>query len=173
MLDGLAYVVEKGNHRVQVFDAQGNALRSFGEDTLLYPGGIAAGRGEIFVADSRNGRVVGFTPGGEITRVIGAGRLSAPRGLEVVADGLLVADPGLKRVLKIGFDGSLLQEYGSGWVLPWDVTTDSNYIYVADVSRSELGVTTLGGDLLDPLPLDAPPANVWYRRETLNVLPFA
>src|SRR5262245_50749740 len=49
VMGGLAYVVEKGNHRVQVFDATGKPVRTFGEGTLLYPGGIAAGSEEIFV----------------------------------------------------------------------------------------------------------------------------
>ena len=173
VLNGSVYVVEKGNHRVQVFDAAGNAVRTFGEGTLSYPGGIASSRGEIFVADSRNARIVGFTPQGEQTRIIGAGLLSAPRGLEVLEDGLIVSDPGLRKVMKLGFDGHIHLEYGSGWVLPWDATTDGTYVYVADVSRNELGVTTLAGAPEAPLPLDVAPANVWFRKGTLNVRPYA
>lgn len=169
VLNGSVYVVEKGNHRVQVFDAAGNAMGSFGDGTLSYPGGIAAGRGEIFVADSRNARLVGFTPQGEVSRILGAGLLSAPRGLEVLEDGLIVSDPGLRKVVKLGFDGHVHQEYGSGWVLPWDATTDGTYVYVADVSRQELGVTTLAGELGESLPLDIAPANVWFRKGSLFV----
>lgn len=171
VLDGLVYVVESGNHRVQVFDAAGNAIGSFGEGAILYPSGIAAGRGELFVSDSRNARIVGFTPDGEITRILGAGKLSAPRGIEVVEDGLIVSDPGLRKVLRLGFDGHVLLEYGSGWVLPWDATTDGSYVYVADVSRNELGVTTLTGDLIEPVPLNSAPASVWFRKGELNVRP--
>lgn len=173
VLQGLVYVVEKGNHRVQVFDLAGNPVRSFGEGILSYPGGIAAGRDEILVADSRNGRVVAFTPQGEPTRILGAGQLSAPRGLEVLEDGLIVADPGLRKVLKLGFDGHVHLEYGAGWVLPWDATTDGTYVYVADVSRNELGVATLAGAPADPVPLDVAPANVWFRKGTLHVRPYA
>lgn len=172
VLDGLAYVIETGNHRVQVFDGSGRVVRTFGEDTLLYPGGIAAGRGAIYVADSRHARIAVFTPDGQLNRVMGVGTLSAPRGLQVLDDGIVVADPGLRKVLKLGFDGRLLQELGSDWVLPWDVASDGRYFYVADVSRNELGVTTLAGKLDEPLALDVAPANVWYRSGTLHVLPF-
>lgn len=168
--DGLAYVVELGNGRVQVFNAAGQVVRTFGEGELFHPGGIAAGKNEIYVADSRSGRIVVFSPTGAVLGVIGAGRLSAPRGMQVLTDGLLVADPGLRKVLKLSFDGHILQELGRNWVLPWDVTTDGTYYYVADVSRNELGVTSLSGQLMEPLPLSVAPANVWFRRDTLHVI---
>lgn len=170
--NGLAYVVELGNERVQVFDATGHVVRTFGDGELFHPGGIAAGKNEIYVADSRSGRIVVFSPTGTVLGVLGAGHLSAPRGMHVLADGLLVADPGLRKVLKLGLDGSVQQELGRGWVLPWDVTTDGTYAYVADVSRNELGVTTLSGDSMEPLPLPVAPANVWFRKDVLNVIPF-
>lgn len=169
VLNGLAYVVETGNHRVQVFDGAGAVVRVFGEGELLYPGGIAAGNDEIFVADSRHSRIVGYTPAGRVTRVLGAGVLSAPRGMDVVEDGILVADPGLRKVLKLGFDGQVQMEFGANWVLPWDVVTDGSFIYVADVSKNELGVTTLAGDPLNSIPLATAPVNVWFRGETLYV----
>jgi hypothetical protein len=37
------YVADRGNHRIQVYDAQGKHLRTFGEDFLTSP--------DIFVAD--------------------------------------------------------------------------------------------------------------------------
>jgi DNA-binding beta-propeller fold protein YncE len=171
MLGGLAYVVETGNHRVQVFDAKGNSLATFGEGVLNYPGGIAAGLGEIFVADSRNGRIAGFSAEGRPTRTFGAGVLSAPRGLQVVADGVLVADPGLRKVLKLGFDGTVRTAFGSDWVLPWDVASDGQFVYVADASRNELGVTDLAGTQAEPIPLEQAPGNVWWARGRLHVLP--
>ncbi|RYF38384.1 MAG: hypothetical protein EOO27_50890, partial [Comamonadaceae bacterium] len=140
VLDGLAYVVETGNHRVQVFDGKGTVRSIIGEGELLYPGGIAAGKKEIFVADTRNARIVAFSPNGRLTRVLGAGVLSAPRGITVQDDGLLIADPGLRKVIKLGFDGVVQAELGSDWILPYDVATDGAFFYVADVARNELGV---------------------------------
>jgi hypothetical protein len=169
VINGLAYVVETGNHRVQVFDGDGVSLGFIGTGELNYPGGIAAGNNEIFVADSRNARVVSFSLAGQVTRVLGAGLLSAPRGLVVVEDGVIVADPGLHRVVKIGFDGALKGDYANGMVLPWDVATDGNFVYVADVSRNELLVASMDGTRINSIPLSQAPANVWYRGDTLYV----
>lgn len=168
VLNGLAYVVETGNHRVQVFDGTGAAVGTLGEGQLLYPSAIAAGKSEIFVADARHARIVAFAPDGRLTRVLGAGILSAPRGMDVMSDGLLVADPGLRKVLKLGFDGGVAMEVGADWVLPWDVATDNEFIYVADVSRDELGVATMTGTRVGSIALASAPANVWFRSGKLQ-----
>jgi len=168
VLNGLAYVVETGNHRVQVFDAAGKTIGTIGKGVLLYPSAIAAGKSEIFVADARNARIVAFTPEGQLTRVLGEGILSAPRGMDVMSDGVLVADPGLRKVLKLGFDGGIAMEVGADWVLPWDVATDNEFIYVADVSREELGVTNMDGVRLGRIALASAPANVWFRADQLS-----
>jgi DNA-binding beta-propeller fold protein YncE len=173
VVNGLAYVVEAGNHRVQIFDANGVSRGFIGESELLYPGGIAAGLNEILVADSRNARIVGFALNGRVTRVVGAGILSAPRGLTVSGSGLLVADAGLRKILKIGANGRVQAELGTSWVLPWDVATDGKNAYVADASRNEIGVVSLSGRLLPSLPLNFAPANVAYRNGTVQATPQA
>ena len=173
VLDNRAYVVETGNHRVQVFDDSGASLGTIGEGELLYPGGIDAGRDEIFVADSRHARIVAFTPDGRLTRVLGLGALSAPRGLQVLERGVLVADPGLRKVVQLGFDGRIEREFGADWVLPWDVATDGEFFYVADVSANQLAVVDAAGLRVDAIPLDFAPANVWYEDKTLQVVPHA
>ncbi|MES3001872.1 MAG: hypothetical protein V4787_14370 [Pseudomonadota bacterium] len=71
VLGELAYVVETGNHRVQVFDAAGVARGTIGEGVLNYPGGIITTADEILVSDSRNARIVGFDTQGRVTRTIG------------------------------------------------------------------------------------------------------
>lgn len=173
VMDGLAYVVEIGNHRVQVFDGTGAVRGIIGEGDLLYPGGIAAGKKEIFVADSRNARIVAFSPNGRVTRVLGAGVLSAPRGIVVLDDGLLIADPGLRKVIRLGFDGAVQAELGGDWILPYDVATDGAFVYVADVARNELGVVALTGERLDGIQLASAPGNIWFRNGILNVVPHA
>ncbi len=163
VINGLAYVVETGNHRVQIFDANGAHRGFIGEGQLLYPGAIAVGRNEILVADSRNARIVGFGLDGSVTRVLGAGILSAPRGLTLSGTSVLVADAGLRKVLKLDSSGSIEAELGNGWVLPWDVATDGRNAYVADISKNEIAVLTLTGKRLSSLPLGFAPANVTMR----------
>jgi DNA-binding beta-propeller fold protein YncE len=167
VLDGRAYVAETGNHRVQIFDAQGASQGLLGEGVLSYPGGIIAGSGEVLVSDSRNARLVGFSPGGQVTRIMGSGLLSAPRGMAIVPDGLLVADPGLRRVLKLAPDGTVLAEFGRGWILPWDVATDGKSIFVADVARPGIAVVGLNGERIDEIVLGTAPTYLSFRDGTL------
>jgi DNA-binding beta-propeller fold protein YncE len=169
VLKELAYVVETGNHRVQIFDAAGNALGTIGDGVLNYPGGIAAGTDEILVSDSRNARIVGFDASGRTTRVIGEGVLSAPRGLTVVDGGLLVADPGLRKVLKLDMEGRVIGQFGS-WVLPWDVATDGNLVFVADVSANEIAVLDQSATRVETVQLRAAPTYISYRNGTLYVV---
>lgn len=169
VLKELAYVVETGNHRVQVFDATGNALGTIGNGVLNYPGGVAAGTDEILVSDSRNARIVGFDASGRTTRIIGQGVLSAPRGLTVVEGGLLVADPGLRKVLRLDMEGRVTGQFGS-WVLPWDVATDGNLVFVADVSASEIAVLDQSATRVETVPLASAPTYISYRNGTLYVV---
>lgn len=170
VLNELAYVVETGNHRVQVFNSSGAALGTLGDGVLNYPGGIITTSDEILVSDSRNARIVGFNPAGQVTRIIGAGVLSAPRGLAVVDGGLLVADPGLRKVVKLDMDGLLKGEFGPDWVLPWDVATDGALIFVADVSASEVAVLDMSGKRVESIALASAPQYLSFRNQTLYVV---
>lgn len=172
-INGLAYVVETGNHRVQIFDVNGNSRGIIGAAELLYPSGIAAGQSEILVSDSRHSRIVGFSLDGQITRVIGAGVLSAPRGLSTLGTSVLVADPGLRKVLQLGSNGSVQAELGSGWVLPWDVATDGKNAFIADVSRNEIAVVSLSGKRTENISLSFAPANVAFQNGTVLATPQA
>lgn len=170
VLGELAYVVETGNHRVQIFDGAGRSVGFMGEDILNYPGGIITTADEILVSDSRNARIVGFDTSGRVTRIIGEGALSAPRGLAVVPGGLLVADPGLRKVLRIDMDGRKTGEFGTDWVLPWDVATDGTLVFVADVSANEVAVLDEAGLRVDRLALESAPRHLSYRDNKLHVV---
>jgi DNA-binding beta-propeller fold protein YncE len=170
VLDDKAYVVETGNHRVQVFDNKGNSLGMLGEGILNYPAAIAAAAGELLVSDSRNARIVGFDTQGNVTRVIGQGFMSSPRGLVATADGLLVADPGLHKILRLDAAGRLVGDLGGQWILPYDVATDGTQIYLADAGTTEITVLNAAGDRVGSIPLDRSPTYVTFRSDTLYVV---
>ena len=170
VLNELAYVVETGNHRVQIFDGAGHSVGFMGEGVLNYPGGIITTAEEILVSDSRNARIVGFNTSGRVTRIIGEDALSAPRGLAVVPGGLLVADPGLRKVLRLDMDGRKTGEFGADWVLPWDVATDGTLIFVADVSANEVAVLDEAGYRVERIALDSAPRHLSYRDNKLHVV---
>jgi DNA-binding beta-propeller fold protein YncE len=69
--DGLLYVTDTGNERVQVFELDGEFVRAFGqigsgEGQLIEPVGIAVtDDGVVLVADSHNARIARFSLEGE------------------------------------------------------------------------------------------------------------
>ena len=92
--DGNLYVSDTLNFRVEVFDAEGNFIRTFGKagDSPGYftrPKGIAIdGDGHVWVADAVQNRVQVFTPEGELLIWMGGngtlpGQFSALAGLTI------------------------------------------------------------------------------------------
>jgi DNA-binding beta-propeller fold protein YncE len=97
---GQLYVVDGGNFRIQVFDANGNFLHSFGSVGRL-PGQFARPKGiaidpqdNIYVVDAAFGNIQIFTPQGQLLMVIGErghagapGKYMLPAGIDVSSDG--------------------------------------------------------------------------------------
>ncbi len=110
--DGTIYVVDKGNFRIQAFDADGNYKFSFG--TLgRYPGqffspkGVSTDKdGNIYVVDTAFGNVQIFNDRGELLMVIGQrgqnsapGNYMLPAGIDVDEDGrVYIADQFFRKV---------------------------------------------------------------------------
>ena len=101
---GKVYVADEGNHRIQVFTAEGRYLRQFGRlgngDGELYsPVGICIGRDDVvYVAEMSNDRVSLFTCEGVHMRSFGSsgselGRFHGPHGIALDKDeNIYVAD---------------------------------------------------------------------------------
>ena len=74
---GNIVVADRGNHRVQVFDRNGNFLSKFGEQgsldhQLQYPEGLSINsNGDIIVADKGNKLIKIFSSSGEYLRKFG------------------------------------------------------------------------------------------------------
>lgn len=144
-LNGLFYVVETGNHRVQAFDGRGRSVEVLVGPGLAYPRGLTRSGDRLLIADSRNARLVELDPRTGQHRVLGAGLLSAPCGLAVQDDAIVVADPGLGKVLELDRDGHLRRELGEGWVLPHGVAMDGEVTFVVDTAASEVAVLDAAG----------------------------
>lgn len=117
--DGRLYVVERGNSRVQVFDAGGKRVTELGDDSH-HPSDLAFdARGKVYVSDTMNHEVDVYDAGGRLRRTIGAfgtetDQLNGPRGLAVSPAGELhVADYGNARVQVYSLEGQHLHGYGS------------------------------------------------------------
>jgi uncharacterized protein (TIGR03663 family) len=156
--DGSIYVADAGNHRIQVFDQQGNFLLQWGSagtapGQFNEPWGVAVGLdGTVYVADTWNHRVQMFTPTGQFKNAFGLfvnvqhnaqaepGNFWGPRDIAVDAQGnIYVTDTGNKRVQKFTPDGEFIQAWGGGGIIPGafeepvgiDIDNLGNF-YVAD-----------------------------------------
>ena len=117
-------VTDYDSHRVQMFDSDGNYLRSFGKHgnkagEFDSPNGIAFHKnGNIFVADNGNHRIQIFRGEGEYVGMFdGKGsidsQLSDPWGLSVDSDGnIIVADANDKLIKIFSPDGKFLMKIG-------------------------------------------------------------
>ncbi len=134
--DGVLYVADSLNHRIQAFDLEGNYLFGWGSATLPdggaaspgtfnQPWGVAVGpNGDVYVADTWNHRIQVFTAQGEFIREWGQlGQLEAavgpydfwgPRDVAVDSEGwVYVADTGNKRIRVYTSDGEFIRDIGS------------------------------------------------------------
>ena len=112
------------NHRVQIFNRDGNYIRSFGRQgykagEFCYPKGITFHKnGNIFVAESGNHRIQIFSGEGKYVGMFGGNgsldsQLYSPLGLSVDSDGnIIVADCGNKLIKIFSPDGKFLMKIG-------------------------------------------------------------
>ena len=139
-------VTDSLNHRVQIFNRNGNPLRSFGREGnkaghFKYPRGIAFhNNGRIFVADSANHRIQIFSGEGQHVGSFGEKgnpyrRLNYPWGLSVDNDGnIIVADTGNKMIKIFSSDGMFLRKIGGqgAFTCPIHCVQYDTYLIVSD-----------------------------------------
>ncbi len=154
---GNVYVADSYNHRVLVFDEQGDFLRQWGSQgnapgQFQEPWGIAVdGEGNVYVADTWNHRIQKFDVlgrflvqwgvFGDTTGVLGdTEMLYGPRDVVVDGEGnVLVSDTGNKRLLKFTSEGRFTRQVGGAGSLngqfrePVGLAVDgAGNVYVAD-----------------------------------------
>ena len=139
-------VTDSLNHRVQIFNRNGNHLRSFGREGdkaghFKYPRGIAFdNNGTIFVADSGNHRIQIFSGEGQYVGSFGEKgnpfrRLNYPWGLSVDNDGnIIVADTGNKMIKIFSSDGMFLKKISGqeAFTCPIHCVQYDTYLIVSD-----------------------------------------
>ncbi len=164
--DGLVYVADTGNKRIQVFEPDGRFAFQWGgggvlEGYLDEPVGITIGPdGEVYVADTWNRRVQVFDSDGAFLRqwpIAGwdSGLPDEKPYLAVDAEGYVyVTDPGHYRVLVFDSLGNYRLSFGqygfdeSSFALPMGIAIgEDGSIYVTDAHSNRVLV-------FDPLGLD-------------------
>jgi sugar lactone lactonase YvrE len=177
--DGRIYVLDSGNHRVQIFDEFGQAQSSWGASGtepgfFNEPWGIAVDESHVYVADTWNHRIQKFRLDGEFVASFGMsgsateeadglGLFFGPRSIILTNDDqLLVTDTGNHRMQLLDKDGNFLQQFGSFGNLLGQMNEPvglgqgpDGSIYLADTWNSR--VQQFSPDLLalDEWPVDA------------------
>ena len=148
--DGRVYVADTGNHRVQVFNANGIFLHEFGgagdlASQMSEPVGIAvSGTGEVFVADTWNRRVQVFSPEGIYRREwsvpIWSGNPTEKPFLAIGDAVVYVGDPINGRVLVFDHAGTLLWSLHDPDNLPFPeaIAVLEGILYVVDGYTGDL-----------------------------------
>ncbi|MFH1738528.1 MAG: NHL repeat-containing protein, partial [bacterium] len=166
------YVLDTGNCRVQVLDANGGYLAEFGkrgpEPGQFSPefggpcGGIAIGpNGHVYATDTwgdgGRGRILVFDQNGTLVstwnRAGAEGEFYGPRGIAVAPDGrVFVADTGHKQLVVFTADGKFLKKIGGEGLGPGQFVepvglaiTEDGEVYVADVGNRRIQVLGIDG----------------------------
>ncbi len=144
--DGLVYITDTGNERVQVFTTEGEFVRMLGTPgsgagELMEPVGIAVtDDGTVLVADTNNGRIARFTPDGEALEPWPVGEWEQQEFFEpyltVGPAGNIFASDSLSGVVVVlGSDGQQLTTLShEGMNAPYGLAFDASgqLLYVTD-----------------------------------------
>ena len=138
-------VTDSGNHRIQIFRADGTHLRSFGRQgnrkgQFNCPTGITLYNNNIIVSDSGNHRIQIFDDQGHYCDQFGEKgnlnhQLDRPHGLSIDSDGnIIVADYNNKSIKIFTLDGQFLRRIGEEGSLihPVHCIQHGNYFIVSD-----------------------------------------
>ncbi|MFQ5740311.1 MAG: flippase activity-associated protein Agl23 [Acidobacteriota bacterium] len=173
--EGLIFVADTWNGRIEVFDSQGQFLRKwgsfgstggkleapvslFGPRSLVWDG---YGEGELLVADTGNKRILRFSPEGEFLTQFGGGGIQPGEFDEPVglasnpADGsLYVADAWNQRIQKFDSKLKFLSEWPvAGWrdrgifSKPYLAVDSQGRLFATDSERSRVLMIDREGNL--------------------------
>ncbi len=89
---GKIYIADAYNHRIQVFDFQGNSIQIFGnEEEMNASTGIFLSDDKIFITDFENGRVLIYDYSGSLKQILDQG-INKPTDILIYNEDLLITD---------------------------------------------------------------------------------
>ena len=154
--NGDVYVADTSNSRIQVFDRNGNLLRTWGslgagEGQFSRPSGLAIGPNDtLYVADTGNNRIQRFHSNGRFIMAwgnlgSGQGQFNSPSGVAVDSANLVyVADRDNNRIQRFsGATNAFLEPWGSPGSGDFDqpssvaIAADGS-VYIADASATNI-----------------------------------
>ena len=169
-LDGAGNVYVTDQHRLQIFDSEGQFIRGWGEPgsadgEFSFPQGVAVaeqpGAVVVYVADTENHRIQKFNNLGQHLKSWGIegsapGQLKNPCGVAFLADSVYVTDSDNHRVQRFTTGGTFSEAWGGRGTLPaqfqWPsgMAVDSTgSIYVVDSGNNYMQKFDAKGNLIN------------------------
>ena len=149
------FVSDAGNHRIQVFDAEGNFLRQFSTDVAdiinSRPIDLAITDKRIYVAESSTSSILIFDMDGNFLKKIVLDDIEANSisGIDVYDEIIFVVDSDNNRILIFDIDGNKIMHFGNSgdrygeFNNPKDVVSDGKRIFVSDTYNYRIQIFDL------------------------------
>ena len=151
--NGLVYVANAGNGRVEVFKEDGSFVRQIGIGQLKSPRNVTIYGDRLYIPDTTNDRVFTFNTSGELTQTIGRwgggpGQFYGPTAVAVYNNELFITD--YYRVQVFSVNGQYNRELLRGQVRrPRDILiTPDGEVLIADLGNNRVDIFNTSGDLL-------------------------
>lgn len=161
--DGNIYIVDSGNHRIAVFDYNGESISSISKngnkpDELSNPVGIDVDENNIYVADKDNHRIQIFSKDGTVKNNISLKlKNKFIRPVDVVFNKDLnlfyITGNNNHKVMAYDYSGKLLHQWGGEGTnrgefrYPATISLYENNVYVVDVLNSRVQIFNAKGEL--------------------------
>ncbi|MBN1356407.1 glycosyltransferase family 39 protein [bacterium] len=166
--DGMIYVADFRNHRIQKFNPQGdwlNAWGSSGDETGQFKDicGVAVDADGVYVADTFNNRIQKFSHDGEFISQWRGDQTSFfyPRGIGADQKGFIyLADTGNNRIIKMSNEGKQIAIWGKlgrgegEFESPIGIHASGDKIYIADTRNRRIQVLDSSGAFILSWPID-------------------
>ena len=161
--DGLVYIANKGNGRVEVFKEDGSFVRQIGVGQLENPWNVTIYGDRLFIPDTANHRVLTFNTSGELTQTIGGrgggpGQFRSPTAVAVYNNELFITDYLNNRVQVLSVNGQYNRELLKDqvrWPIDILITPDGE-VLIADLGNHSVAIFNTSGDLLHRLDVPVP-----------------
>ncbi len=163
---GIIYVADQNNNRIQVFDIDGNFINDYGVDQktpgyFYYPEGIAIVDNYVYVADGSNGRIQKFNQDGTFLMSWGEygsdpGQFNYPNGIEGDSYGnIYVVEPNNHRIQKFDPNGVFILAWGEeleeeySLIKPMGIAVDQNdNIFITDAGNLRINKFDSSGNYI-------------------------
>ena len=156
------FVADTDNHKIQIFDNNGNFVHQFGvqgdeDGEFEYPIGIITNSTHIFVSDRGNDRIQIFDKTGNYAGQFGSngfvdGAFKHPHGIATNSTHIFVADTNNNRIQIFDINGNFVRLFGSfgtangQFKAPLDIAANSKHLFISDRGNDRIQIFDNAGN---------------------------